>query len=147
MVKFRIVGLYQARRNTKKWLNEKAQKLPYYFTFEQIEEGTFSKSVMKRLKTAYYPLTKIKVMAGRGYLIYIQVINKKELSITKKKESKLKGQCKKELREIMKDNNVKKFCKLIGKVAKTQDMRNMKYHHFQFVGLENIEKIIRDYLK
>jgi hypothetical protein len=78
MKRFKFVSNYVSTNQIKDWLSPKTKALKIPFKLEDIQPGTFSKSVMKRLMSAKDG-TRVIVRKGRGYWIAIEVVeNRKE---------------------------------------------------------------------
>lgn len=95
MVKFKIESF--GITGAKDWLNESCKQLPYIFSLSDVQySGCFSTSIIKRLGGAKKHGLKITLRKGRGYHIFIRVINKeyeknqqKNIAIMKRLATKL----------------------------------------------------------
>ena len=77
MKKFKFVSDYVPTNQIKDWLSPKTKSLKIPFKLEDIQPGTFSKSVMKPLATAKDG-TRIRVRGGRYWIAIEAIENRKK---------------------------------------------------------------------
>ena len=107
MIKFK----FYYERTGRNFLSEKQKKLPSRFSLEDIEPGTFSKNIMKRLSSAKSDGSVIWIANGRFYGLGIIIINKEDRLLKIKKQKLID----KEIKELEQNKIVKKYlslCKL-----------------------------------
>lgn len=93
-MKFKFISAGINHNEVRKYLPAKGnlKTLPLPFKYEDIAPNTFSKSVMKRLKSVKNDDVKIKLRSGPRYFIGIISIDQKSKKSKKNKLSSLKRQ-------------------------------------------------------
>jgi hypothetical protein len=120
MIKFKFVSNGIIAQERRKWLNKKCQALPLPFMLDDIKPGTFSSSIMKRLRSAQKDGMIIDLRKGIGYQIGIQVINKEDRQDVKNDIANLK----RKITRLAKSDDVKDY---ITSLRKLIIMSNWRY--------------------
>lgn len=118
MIKFRLVSEGISPNDRRRWLPKKARSLPALFTFDQVPAGAFSKSVMKRLRSAKKDGAYIHLRGGRRYSLGIVVINKEQRAQKKSADRSSLQKASRRLKALSKDETVKEFLSSLLSVVK-----------------------------
>lgn len=124
MIKFKIESFGIFKGPAKNFLNTSCKELSNIFTLSDVQfGGYFSISILKKLATVKKHDAKITLRKGRGYHIFIRVINKEDAENRKKNLANMKRLAVK----LSKSEDVKDYYNIVRKI-KTIDHGYMAPH-------------------